>query len=158
MKGIIRDIKTGNYGTPEVFIQFDVEIPKELDGDETWDMGLLVIENTDYRTSIVRFVVHESGSVDEDDHAQDERTIIPFQIAYAVSIHKAQGLEYNTVKIVITDEVEELVTHDVFYTNITRTRKDLKIYWTPETEEKVLSRIKPKDISRDVEILRKYLA
>lgn len=42
------------------------------------------------------------------------RTIVPFQIAYAVSIHKAQGLEYDSVKIVITDEVEELVTHNIF--------------------------------------------
>lgn len=35
--------------------------------------------------------------------AEEERikTIIPFQIAYAVSIHKAQGLEYNSVKIII---------------------------------------------------------
>lgn len=28
-------------------------------------------------------------------------TVIPFQLAYAISIHKAQGLEYKSVKIVI---------------------------------------------------------
>ena len=60
------------------------------------------------------------------------------------------------MKIVITDEVEELITHNVFYTAITRAREKLKIYWTPETEEKVISRIKPRDISRDVEILKTY--
>ncbi|MFA7637262.1 MAG: helicase C-terminal domain-containing protein, partial [Monoglobales bacterium] len=84
-------------------------------------------------------------------------TVVPFQIAYAVSIHKAQGLEYDSVKIVITDEVEELVTHNIFYTAITRARKKLKIYWTPEVEEKVIKRIKPRDISKDVELLKKYL-
>lgn len=84
-------------------------------------------------------------------------TTVPFQIAYAVSIHKAQGLEYKSVKIVVTDEVEERVTHNIFYTAITRAREKLKIYWTPETEEKVLNRIRPKDISNDVEILKKYL-
>jgi len=42
---------------------------------------------------------------------------------HAVSIHKAQGLEYDSVKIVITDEVEELVTHNIFYTAITRARE-----------------------------------
>ena len=67
------------------------------------------------------------------------------------------GLEYNSVKVVITDEVEELVTHDVFYTAITRAKEKLKIYWTPEVEQKVLTRIKPKDISKDVEILKEYL-
>ena len=61
------------------------------------------------------------------------------------------GLEYNS------DEVEELVTHDVFYTTITRAKEKLKIYWTPEVEQKVLTRIKPKDISKDVEILKEYL-
>ena len=61
------------------------------------------------------------------------------------------GLEYNS------DEVEELVTHDVFYTAITRAKEKLKIYWTPEVEHMVLTRIKPKDISKDVEILKEYL-
>ena len=51
----------------------------------------------------------------------------------------------------------KLVTHNIFYTAITRAREKLKIYWTPEVEEKVLNRIKPKDISKDVEILKKYL-
>ena len=75
----------------------------------------------------------------------------------AVSIHKAQGLEYDSVKIVITDEVEELVTHNIFYTAITRAREKLKIYWTPEVEEKVINRIRPRDISKDVELLKNYL-
>lgn len=75
----------------------------------------------------------------------------------AVSIHKAQGLEYDSVKIVITDEVEELVTHNIFYTAITRAREKLKIYWTPEVEEKVINRISPRDISKDVELLKEYL-
>lgn len=80
--------------------------------------------------------------------------VVPFQIAYAVSIHKAQGLEYNSVKIVITDEIDELITHSIFYTAITRAREQLKIYWTPEVEKQVLSRIKPKDINRDIALLR----
>lgn len=78
------------------------------------------------------------------------------QIAYAVSIHKAQGLEYSSVKLVITDEVDELITHNIFYTAITRAQKELKIYWTPEVEKKVLQRIRPRNIDADVEVLRKY--
>ena len=61
------------------------------------------------------------------------------------------------LEIVITDEVEELVTHNIFYTAITRAREKLKIYWTPEVEEKVINRIKPRDISKDVELLKHYL-
>lgn len=96
-------------------------------------------------------------SADEDGDESISLTVVPFQIAYAVSIHKAQGLEYDSVKIVITDEVEELVTHNIFYTAITRARERLKIYWTPEVEEKVINRIRPRDISKDVELLKNYL-
>lgn len=66
-------------------------------------------------------------------------------------------LEYSSVKIVITDEIDELITHNIFYTAITRAQNKLKIYWTPEVEHKVLTSIKPRDIKKDVGILRKYL-
>ena len=59
----------------------------------------------------------------------DEYCMAPFQVAYAVSIHKAQGLEYDSVKIVITNEAEERITHNIFYTAITRAKKKLKVYW-----------------------------
>lgn len=55
------------------------------------------------------------------------------------------------------NQIEELVTHNIFYTAITRAREKLKIYWTPEVEEKVINRIKPRDISKDVELLKNYL-
>lgn len=86
----------------------------------------------------------------------DEITVVPFQVAYAVSIHKAQGLEYRSVKIVITDEVDEMISHSIFYTAITRARERLKIYWTPEVENKVLSNMAPMDRKKDVGILRKF--
>ena len=50
-------------------------------------------------------------------------TAVPFQVAYAVSIHKAQGLEYDSVKVVITDANEDDITHSIFYTAITRARE-----------------------------------
>ena len=53
--------------------------------------------------------------------------------------------------------MEELVTHNIFNTAITRAREKLKIYWTPEVEEKIINRIRPRDISKDVELLKNYL-
>ena len=158
MKGIINGIEILDIGTPEERIQFDIEIPKVIDEWDAryCDFQLLECFEEEKR-AVIRFYVHKLKSADEDDDDQSSRTIVPFQVAYAVSIHKAQGLEYNSVKIVITDEVEELVTHSVFYTAITRTREKLKIYWTPEVEEKVINRIKPRDVSKDVEILKNYL-
>ena len=158
MKGIIRGIQIIDGGTNEERIQFDVEIPKAIDESDVMFCDLQLLECFEEEKSLIRFFVHKLKSVDEDGDDQTSRTIVPFQIAYAVSIHKAQGLEYNSVKIVITDEVEELVTHNIFYTAITRAREKLKIYWTPEVEEKVIQRIKPRDINRDVELLKKYLS
>ena len=156
MKGIIQGVEIIDAGTTEERIQFDVEIPKLVFEHDVLDLELQLLENSEEeKKSLIRFYVHKLKSADED--GEDSRTVVPFQVAYAVSIHKAQGLEYDSVKIVITDEVEELVTHNIFYTAITRAREKLRIYWTPEVEEKVIRRIKPRDISKDVEILKTYL-
>lgn len=156
MKGIIQGVEIIDEGTMEERIQFDIEIPKLVFERDVLDLDLELLENNEKEEkSLIRFYVHKLKSADED--GEDSRTVVPFQVAYAVSIHKAQGLEYDSVKIVITDEVEELVTHNIFYTAITRARKKLKIYWTPEVEEKVINRIKPRDISKDVELLKNYL-
>lgn len=158
MKGIIQGVEIIDEGTNEERIQFDVEIPKDIDESDAIFCDLQLLECLGSEKSLIRFFVHKIKSADEDGDDHSSRTIVPFQIAYAVSIHKSQGLEYNSVKIVITDEVEELVTHNIFYTAITRAREKLKIYWTPEVEEKVIKRIKPRDINKDVELLKKYLS
>ena len=158
MKGIIKGIEILAPDTHEERIQFDVEIPKIVDESDLWRINLELLECWESEgKSLVRFCVHKLKSADEDGDDSTSFTVVPFQIAYAVSIHKAQGLEYDSVKIVITDEVEELVTHNIFYTAITRAREKLKIYWTPEVEEKVINRIRPRDISKDVELLKSYL-
>lgn len=157
MKGIIQGVEIIDEGTNEERILFDVEIPKEVDEFEIVGCDLQLLEYTEPEKSLIRFYVYKLKSADEDGDDQSSRTVVPFQVAYAVSIHKAQGLEYNSVKIVITDEVEELVTHNIFYTAITRAREKLKIYWTPEVEEKVINRIKPRNMSKDVELLKHYL-
>lgn len=48
--------------------------------------------------SIVEFSVKRRVERDSDSDYSEQ--IVPFQIAYAVSIHKAQGLEYKSVKVV----------------------------------------------------------
>lgn len=156
MKGILQGVEIIDAGTMEERIQFDIEIQKTVDERDVSGLNLELLECfEEEEKSLIRFYVHKLKSADED--GEDSSTAVPFQVAYAVSIHKAQGLEYDSVKIVITDEVEELVTHNIFYTAITRAREKLKIYWTPEVEEKVINRIKPRDISKDVELLKNYL-
>ena len=129
------------------WIQFDVKLDRpisefDVDGEELQWVG----------DSTVRFSVYEFNASDEDDDSL--KTVVPFQVAYAVSIHKAQGLEYDSVKIVITDANEEDITHRIFYTAVTRARKHLQIFWTPETQQKVLERLREySKSSRDVALL-----
>ncbi|HEX2938568.1 MAG TPA: ATP-dependent RecD-like DNA helicase [Ruminiclostridium sp.] len=149
MKGRIVRIKV-----MEDQIQFDIELDKIINGMDVESFeDLELVEYPKCRNSVVRFSVDKyRGSDDDDDDSSS--TVVPFQVAYAVSIHKAQGLEYSSVKIVITDEIDELITHNIFYTAITRAREKLRIYWTPEVEKKVLDTLKPRDYSKDVNLLR----
>jgi len=149
MKGKIVGIEVFEYQ-----IQFDIELDKVINGmDVDFYDELELLENSANGNSVIRFFVDKYKSVDDDDDATSSN-VVPFQVAYAVSIHKAQGLEYNSVKIVITDEIDELITHNIFYTAITRAKEKLKIYWTPEVESRVLSKIKPKDCKKDVALLK----
>ena len=133
-------------------IQFDIELDKVINGVDAFGYDFDLLGNSSNGNSVIRFLVNKNRSTDDDDDSSSS-AVVPFQVAYAVSIHKAQGLEYNSVKIVITDEIDELITHNIFYTAITRAREKLKIYWTPEVEKKVLSNIKPKNNSKDVALL-----
>jgi len=158
MKGKIAGIEILDKGTDTERVQFDIELDKVLMGRDAFGQPFKLLENAQSGNSVIRFSVDKGKNADEDSYwgwfPKDD--VVPFQIAYAVSIHKSQGLEYDSVKIVITDEIDDLITHNIFYTAITRTRSKLKIYWTPEVEKKVLESIKPKNIGRDVSLLRSY--
>jgi len=139
----------------EVFedrIQFDIEIDKVINEFDTYGYDFELIENDSEITSVIRFDVNKFRSTDDDDDSSD--AVVPFQVAYAVSIHKAQGLEYSSVKVVVTDEVEEMITHNIFYTAITRAKEKLKIYWSPETENKILNSLEKRNNGRDVSLLK----
>lgn len=152
VKGWIADI---HY--VEDKIQFDIEVDKQINGLEARYCDFELMENSPVGRSVIRFIVDDYRKIDENQETPIT-AVVPFQVAYAVSIHKAQGLEFSFVKIVITDEIEDHVTHSIFYTAITRARDNLKIYWTPEVEHHILISIKPKDNNRDVSILKRAIA
>ena len=134
-------------------IRFDIEVYLVLNEFDTEWYDFELLDNAESGFSVIRFTVDKYNSTDDDD--DDSSNIIPFQVAYAVSIHKAQGLEYNSVKIVITDEVEEMISHNIFYTAITRAKEKLKIYWTPESEKKILGSFNTKFNRKDFSLLKK---
>ena len=56
------------------------------------------------------------------------------------------------MKIIITKEVDELISHNIFYTAITRAKEKLKIYWTAESQQKILSSFKDDMTLNDAKI------
>ena len=97
--------------------------------------------------------MNEFRDLDDDDDINSD-AVVPFFVAYAVSIHKSQGLEYNSVKIIITQEIEENISHNIFYTAITRAMNKLKIYWTPECQNKIIKNMKFKFNAKDACIIK----
>jgi ATP-dependent exoDNAse (exonuclease V) alpha subunit len=133
-------------------IQFDIELSKVINSFDTNGYEIQFVGSSSNGNSIIRFFVYKYESTDEDEDSA-LNTLVPFQIAYAISIHKAQGLEYNSVKIVVTDEIEEMITHNIFYTAITRAKEKLKIYWSSNVENKILKNLKSKMNKKDVALL-----
>ena len=129
LKGTITEItKT------EEKITFKIRVDIFISDIDAKYVGLEVIERSD-KSTIICFDVNANY----DDDIEDKKdSVVPFVIAYATSIHKSQGLEYKSVKIVINDEIGDIINHNIFYTAITRAKENLKIYWTPECMNKVV--------------------
>lgn len=134
-------------------VYFIVDVELELSKDEVaMCEGLDFIEQ---RGSLTRvgFIVNRMPPYSSDEESTSNEHILPMQVAYAISIHKSQGLEYDSVKIVIADETEERITHNIFYTAVTRARSELTIYWSPEVCNRILNRIRPANYERDYNLL-----
>ncbi|MBQ3523299.1 MAG: AAA family ATPase [Clostridia bacterium] len=144
-------------------ISFTIDVDTNLTEARCEKDGIEFISAQEDSTRI-RFSVFAYKETDNEDENENARklSVIPFQLGYAVSIHKAQGLEYDSVKVIIPKSNAEKITHGIFYTAITRAKKKLKIYWSTEimtdivknfeaeeNEQRSLSIIRNKLISED---------
>ncbi len=135
LKGVIVDIENKLSS-----IKFVIDIPIILTAIKVRGTDLEIVSHNGNSTRISFSVyANDDTQADEDYETARMKSIIPFQLAYAVSIHKAQGLEYNSVKIVIPQSNSERITHGIFYTAITRTKQKLKIYWSADTMEEIIA-------------------
>ena len=143
LKGTIKNIEKDNEND---CVWFTILVDDILYNSEN---NYEILENMDNKTMIRLYVRNFKDTNDDDDDRNEH--IIPFNLA---SIHKAQGLEYNSVKIIITSNVEEQITKNIFYTAITRTKKYLKIFWSPESQMKIFDNMKKRNSTKDVAILK----
>ena len=52
---------------------------------------------------------------------------ILFSLAYAISVHKSQGSEYDNVILVLPKSMKRMLYNKLIYTAVTRTKKSLII-------------------------------
>lgn len=135
-------------------ITFKLEVFDIIDKEKAEEMGLEVLDCENNNHSIITLSIDKYI-----ENPLRERTnfyCVPFQLAYAVSIYKVQGMEFDSVKLVITDESIRYITHNILYTAVTRAKKKLKIYCSESTLKKLVSTIKPVDSYKTALSFAKY--
>lgn len=143
LKGKIVDIEDD-----EENITFKIELFKDFNTFLLSD-EVQIVRDGSQCYAIVKKMKYYNEKYDTD---MNSRTKLPFQISYAMSIHKAQGLEFDSVKIIITKESDELITKNIFYTAVTRAKRKLKIYWEAEVADFVLKQIENEIKSNHIDL------
>ena len=155
LKGTIVDIQKNDDS-----IEFTIDVQTIITERDCRMNGITYISNSESETRI-GFAVYKYDETKDEKSAgiHRKKTVVPFQLAYAVSIHKAQGLEYDSVKIIIPSANAERITHSIFYTAITRAKKNLKIYWSPETMKSIVKSFSVVTVeARSQEIIKRKLS
>lgn len=150
LKGIIKDIEEDNN-----CMWFTIEVDKDSINEFFRPSDVEILKSEILGKVNIRFKVNEYLDKEDDENEYDH--IIPFNLSYAISIHKAQGLEYDSVKIVITSNIEDRITKNIFYTAITRAKNKLKIYWNSDSQTKIFDNFDKRENSRDLSILRQKI-
>ena len=151
LKGNIKDIVETDEN-----IFFSIELDKYVAKEELNDISnieVLTYNPISNKTILCFKIQKENDNDDYDYEGEVYRCLIPFNVGYAVSIHKSQGSQYNSVKLIITPESEEIINNEIFYTAITRARKYLKIYITNESAKEKLNIISEKEESQDINFI-----
>ncbi len=123
--------------------------------NDIWHLGQpLLIKENDYRLDLFNGdlgVILRDGAAPENLAAffeisdLEHRKISPFRLpqhemAYAMTVHKSQGSEFDHVQLLLPARDSELVTRELIYTAITRAVKRVEIWGNRDLFQKALER------------------
>lgn len=100
--------------------------------------GVIVSVDPPEETATIR--LDESGQIGK----------IPLEdldLAYALTVHKCQGSEYDTVAIVLSPAHSRMLTRELLYTAVTRARRELYIFADRETLATAKGRVRAPRLS-----------
>lgn len=81
----------------------------------------------------------------------DETQMGILRHGYAITVHKSQGSEYDTVIMPITESMQPMLTRNLFYTAISRAKKRVVLVGSQKAVNQALSTATPKRNSGLVE-------
>ena len=121
-----------NYDMPWVVRGFNSIAIESGEGVYNGDIGRITdIDSFDKSITVVYDDVREAV------YARDEADEL--ELAYATTIHKAQGSEYPAIIIPILDTPRQLLTRNLLYTAITRATKCVMILGSSEKIKEMVS-------------------
>lgn len=98
------------------------------------DMGYVI--GADKDTLYVQFV--------DKNLVLDRQDLCNVELAYAITIHKSQGSEFENAHIVLPDEYKSMLTKRILYTAVTRAKKKVYIYTLNSSMEYAISNVSEK--------------
>ncbi|MEM1282990.1 MAG: exodeoxyribonuclease V subunit alpha [Chlamydiota bacterium] len=105
------------------------------------ETGILVKQNREYqepqRGDYAAFIVHDQESQKKTIRKVPALLLPSFEYAYAMSIHKSQGSEFEHVCLLLP-QGSEIFGREVLYTAATRAKKQLTVWSDDNTIEKTL--------------------
>jgi exodeoxyribonuclease V alpha subunit len=154
---ILSFLRNGRYGctvinaliADHLIHFFDPSAQRQSDG---FSGALVIITRNDYSKELFngdvgvtfkdtngtyRAFFHRSGS-----YISFPVNILPsWEFAFAMTVHKSQGSEFDDVLLVLPDdENHRLLTREIVYTGITRAKKRVLIYGSPQALKTALQR------------------
>ncbi len=147
---ILCAVKDGNFGIKKInkhldkyFINKQIEEsqkPNHYSQKNTWYHGKpILIKKNNISLKIMNgdigicLLVRKKIKVffilpDETVGIIDPRALINYETAWSMTIHKSQGSEFSSIKILIPNYSSQIISKELFYTAITRARKKITIY------------------------------
>lgn len=130
--------RQGNYSSEMINTVIDAQLRLILSTglDEDWYVGRrIIIEKNNYQLNVYNGDIGQCIEKDNQFFIDFGHTIIDvnnlpntYSLAFAISIHKSQGSEYNEVSIVLDKEDNPLINNSLIYTAITRAKCSFRLF------------------------------
>jgi len=123
------DVRLGLFSGAQIIIQRN-DYTKELFNG---DIGVVLMDsNGIIKIYFQRATLFMGYSAD---------VLPPFELAFALTVHKSQGSEYERILLLLPDDIEHrLLAKEMLYTAVTRAQRQVVIYGSKEIFEKAITR------------------